>query len=183
MIHPSIGTLLIAEPFLKDPNFQRTVVLICEHQEEGTLGFVLSRRHQVWLDDVMPDFEGLKIPVFYGGPVQEDTLHFIHALGDQVPGSVEVAPGIYWGGDIDRALTLLRSREASHQDFRFFIGYSGWGTGQLEQELKEKSWITSPANGDLVFSSDENSIWKNALKRMGGDYELMVHFPTDPSLN
>ncbi|MCM5527473.1 YqgE/AlgH family protein [Parasegetibacter sp. NRK P23] len=183
MNQPATGTILIAEPFLKDPNFMRSVVLICEHQEEGSLGFVLNRHHQCTLDEVLPDMEGFRIPVFYGGPVQMDTLHFLHTYPQDIPGSFEITDGIFWGGDINVAMDLLKAKAADPKNFRFFIGYSGWSGGQLNEELKENSWILGQASKRLVFNPETSAIWKDALKGLGGDYELMVNFPIDPSLN
>jgi putative transcriptional regulator len=182
MISPQAGMLLIAEPFLKDPNFMRTVVFICDHQEEGSFGFVINRNFDHTLDELMNDLE-LKIPVYYGGPVQMDTIHFLHQYPEKILGSYEVLNGIYWGGDFETAINLLKNGEIDASKIRFFIGYSGWGEGQLDDELKEKSWLTAPATRRLVFHKKTDEIWKEALKELGGDYELMVNFPIDPQLN
>jgi putative transcriptional regulator len=90
MIEPGPGILLIADPFLKDPNFLRTVVFLCEHREEGSFGFVLNRKFENTLDELVPDVEGFKLPVFYGGPVQMDTIHFLHQYPEDIPGGEEV---------------------------------------------------------------------------------------------
>ena len=183
MIEPRPGVLLIAEPFLKDPNFMRTVVFICDHQQEGSFGFVINRAFEHTLDELMNDLGDMKIPVFYGGPVQMDTIHFLHQYPDKILGSYEVLNGIYWGGDFETAINLIRSGEIDVNKIRFYIGYSGWGEGQLNDELKEKSWLTSEATRKLVFHKKTEEIWKDALKELGGDYELMINFPIDPQLN
>ena len=183
MIEPGPGILLIAEPFLKDPNFMRTVVFLCDHQEEGSFGFVINRTYEHTLDELMNDLGDLKIPVFYGGPVQMDTIHFLHQYPEQIPGSYEVLNGIYWGGDFELAIQLIKNGEVDTNKIRFYIGYSGWATGQLNDELKEKSWLTAEATRKLVFHKKTDEIWKDALKHLGGDYEMMINFPTDPQLN
>ena len=183
MITPAPGMLLIAEPFLKDPNFKRTVVLLCEHQDAGSFGFVLNRHYEQTLEDLLPDLAGMNHPVFYGGPVQEDTLHFLHQYPALIPGSFEVADGIYWGGDFEQAVECLRDQKIEPDKIRFFIGYSGWTGGQLEEELKEKSWLLTPAETKLVFHRKMEEIWKDSLRTMGGEYEMMINFPVDPSLN
>lgn len=183
MLTPSAGILLIAEPFLKDTNFMRTVVLLCDHQEEGSIGLVLNKHIAHTLDEIVPELEGIKIPVFFGGPVQADTLHFLHVCPDQIPGSQEVTDGIYWGGDFGIVKDLLRKNKLSHRNIRFYIGYSGWGSNQLNEELKGKSWITAMAKQDLVFNYDTEDIWKESLRLLGGDYSLMTNFPIDPQLN
>lgn len=183
MIEPAAGVLLIADPFLKDPNFMRTVVLLTEHQDEGTVGFVLNRQYENTLDELIPDVEGFTLPVYYGGPVQMNTIHFLHCQPELVPGGVEVMPGIFWGGDFETVLQHLKDGSLEHNDIRFFIGYSGWGSGQLAGEMGEKTWLTVEATQDLIFHPNAEEIWKDALKHKGGEYEMMINFPIDPQLN
>lgn len=183
MIEPAPGVLLIADPFLKDPNFLRTVVFLCEHKDEGSFGFVLNRQYENTLDELIPDLEGHKIPVYYGGPVQLDSLHFLHQYPDLIPGGQEVIKGVYWGGDFEALVNLIKSNEFDKNKIRFYIGYSGWSEGQLDGEMKEKTWLTVKASRKLVFHKDYQEIWKDSLKHLGGDYEIMVNFPIDPQLN
>ena len=183
MVNPGPGVLLIAEPFLKDPNFMRTVVFLCDHQEEGSFGFVINKSYDHTLDELMDDLGDVKVPVFFGGPVQMDTIHFLHQYPDQIPGSFEVLNGIYWGGDFEIAINLIKKGEIDLNKIRFYIGYSGWANGQLKTELELKSWLTVEATRKIVFHRDTNEIWKDALKHLGGDYEMMTNFPIDPQLN
>jgi putative transcriptional regulator len=183
MIEPASGILLIADPFLKDPNFMRTVVFLTEHREDGTIGFVVNRQYENTLDELLPEVEGFKLPVYYGGPVQMNTIHFLHRYPDKIPGGVEVMKGVYWGGEFDRVVDLINSGIAEPEKIRFFIGYSGWSTGQLDTEMKEKTWLTVNATRKLIFHQNAEEIWKDALKHMGGDYEMMINFPIDPQLN
>lgn len=183
MINPAPGILLIAEPFLKDPNFSRTVIFICDHQEQGSFGFVLNRTYDHTLDELMNNMDDLKIPVFYGGPVQMDTIHFLHQYPDKILGSYEILNGIYWGGDFELAIELIKKGEIDLSRIRFYIGYSGWSEGQLTEELNQKSWLTAEATRKLVFNKNVDDIWREAVKSLGGDYSIMVNFPTDPQLN
>lgn len=183
MITPAPGILLIADPFLKDPNFKRSVVFLCEHQEEGSFGFVLNRTYEYSLDELITGVEDLKIPVYYGGPLQMDTIHFLHQYPLQIPGGFKVADDIYWGGDFETAISLLRAGDLDITRIRFYIGYSGWSKGQLIDELQEKSWLTVAATRKLIFHKEINEIWRDALRHLGGDYEMMVNFPIDPQLN
>jgi putative transcriptional regulator len=184
MILPGIGTLLIAEPFLKDPNFMRTVVLLCRHQdEEGSFGFVLNKLFHQTLDELIPELAGFEWPVFVGGPVQMDTLHYIHEYPDLLPDCQEVAPGVYWGGDFETLKALMKNNEINADKIKFFLGYSGWESGQLDGEMREKSWITVQGNLHIIFETPMEEIWKACLKALGGKYEMMIHFPTDPQLN
>jgi putative transcriptional regulator len=183
MVEPAPGILLIADPFLKDPNFLRTVVFLCEHKEEGSFGFVLNRQYENTLDELIPELEGHKLPVFYGGPVQVDTIHFLHQYPDEIPGGQEVLKGIYWGGDFDAVINLIKNEDIDAGKIRFYIGYSGWSDGQLIDEMKEKTWLTVKASRKLIFHKNYEEIWKDSLKHLGGDYEIMVNFPIDPQLN
>jgi putative transcriptional regulator len=183
MVKPAPGTLLIAEPFLKDPNFSRTVVFICDHQVQGSFGFVLNRAYGHNLDELMNNVGDLKIPVYYGGPVQLDTIHFLHEYPAQITGSYEIMNGIYWGGDFELAIELLKKGHIHSSGIRFFIGYSGWSEGQLASEMEQKSWLTAEATRKIVFHRNTNEIWKDAVSDLGGDYAMMVNFPTDPQLN
>jgi len=183
MIEPSSGILLISDPFLKDPNFMRTVVFLCEHQEQGSFGFVLNRKYENTIDELIPELEGHRISLYYGGPVQMDTIHFLHQYPEEIPGGQEVMKGIYWGGDFDKVIEMIKNNELDQNKIRFFIGYSGWSDGQLHTELEEKSWLTVKATRKLVFHRDYKELWKDSLKALGGDYEIMINFPIDPQLN
>ncbi len=177
------GELLIADPFLKDPNFMRTVVLLCDHQPEGTIGFVINRKFDKTVGELISNLETCSFPVYYGGPVQTDTVHFLHTCPALIPNGLEIGNGIYWGGDFDQVAVLLRNNELAQHMIRFYIGYSGWGEGQLELEINEKTWLTTEGNPQLVFHPNVSLIWQEALRQMGGEYEQLIHYPLDPQLN
>lgn len=180
----SKGDLLISEPFLPDPNFERTVILMCEHNEEGSLGFVLNKPSTLKLEDVIDEVQGIDITLYTGGPVQQNTLHFIHKTNGLFTDYKEVKEGLYWGGNFDDLLSFINVRKVDPDDFRFFIGYSGWGPDQLESEIKENSWIiykdTTP---EQVFGLSPDNLWRNVLKSMGGEYKMISNYPIDPRLN
>ena len=154
---------------------------ILDQMLEPSTGILLIA--EPFLKDTNFMLEGIKIPVYFGGPVQADTLHFLHVCPDQIPGSQAVTDGIYWGGDFGMVKDLLRKNKLDHRNIRFYVGYSGWGNNQLNEELKGESWITTMAKQDLVFNYDIEDIWKESLKLLGGDYSLMTNFPVDPQLN
>lgn len=183
MAPTAAGILLIADPFLKDPNFMRTVVFLTEHHEDGTIGFVLNRQYENTLDELIPEVEGFKLPVYYGGPVQMNTIHFLHRYPDIIQGGVEVMKGVFWGGDFEAVISLINAGNADPDKIRFYIGYSGWSSGQLEKEMNEKTWLTVEAVKKLVFHTNAEEIWKDSLKHLGGEYEMMINFPIDPQLN
>jgi putative transcriptional regulator len=177
------GLLLISDPFLKDPHFLRTVVLVCEHQYEGSFGFVLNRLYEQSLGELISDLEECNFPVYYGGPVQIDTVHFLHQRPDLIDGGFVITDGVFWGGDFERVVELLKEKKLKQSDIRFYIGYSGWGEGQLQNELQQKSWITTEGKKKIVFHRDTNMIWKDALQNLGGEYSQMINYPIDPQLN
>lgn len=177
------GKILIADPFLKDPNFMRSVVFLCDHQEEGTFGFVLNRKYHQNIGELINGLEDCTFPVFYGGPVQLDTVHFLHHRPDVITGGVEIINGIYWGGEFEQVAALIHDKVIKQGMIRFYIGYSGWGEKQLENELKEKSWLTTDGNKKLVFHKEPALIWPDALKQLGGQYEQLINYPLDPQLN
>lgn len=184
MLAPEDGILLVADPFLKDPNFMRSVVLICKHEnEEGTFGFTLSRLIEQTLDEFLPGFEEFPLKVYLGGPVQVDTIHYLHQYPDLIPGSHKIADGIFWGGDFDMMKKFLKSGDIKTDKIKFFLGYSGWESGQLDSELKESSWLTVMGNRKIVFDTPIEEIWKSGVRLLGGKYEMLINFPIDPQLN
>ncbi len=180
---PGAGQILIANPFLRDPHFFRSVVLLCEYQEEGSFGFIFNKLFTQTLDELMPDATMKKLPVYFGGPVQLDTVHFLHTVPDLIEGGFKILPDIYWGGDFERAVELLNMGMIDTGQIKMFIGYSGWDKGQLDGELKENSWIVSKANRGLVFDEPDKNIWPQSLREMGNGYTSLANYPPDPSLN
>lgn len=183
MISTSKGVLLIANPFLKDPNFSRSVVLICENMPEGTFGFVLNKLMPQKLNELLPDLEDVDFPVFQGGPVKVDSLHFLHQFPDLIIGGEDLGNGVYWGGNFESLKIHLKNDTLDREKIRFFVGYSGWTEGQLDYEMKEESWVTVQSTPKLIFNTAIEDIWKNSLKELGGKYEIMINFPLDPRLN
>jgi len=181
-LKPERGRLLISEPFLPDPNFERTVVLLCEHNEEGSFGFVLNKPSITTVKEVMNDLP-VKRKAFIGGPVQQDTLHYLHRITD-LSEAIPIGNKIYWGGDFEELTSGLDTRTISEGDVRFFLGYSGWGQGQLEEELKQNSWIVCNfLSAELLFDTNPENMWKKALADMGGRFSVYSNYPIDPNLN
>ncbi|NBO57326.1 MAG: YqgE/AlgH family protein [Chitinophagia bacterium] len=183
MMEISQGILLVAEPFMKDPNFQRTVVLICDHNSNGSFGITINRLTKDVLGDYLPDFEQLKNPVFDGGPVGKDHMHFIHTRADLIEGGKEIAEGIFWGGDFKSALKLVLHNEIAQHEIRFYLGYAGWEEKQLDGEMDEKSWLLLKANSSLIFHKNPSQIWKDSIKQMGKEFYPVMNYPLDPSYN
>lgn len=177
------GILLIANAELKDQNFRRTVVLLCEHNDGGTFGLILNRPLELGMIDVIDDYTGENLPLYWGGPVQPNTIHVLHRYGNLVSDCTEVADGVYWGGDYEQIKSLLDTRQVDPKGFKFFLGYSGWGEEQLEDEMKGRSWYLFPGDAHTVFEEDAERMWSRVLRKKGGDYAIVAMFPQDPQLN
>ncbi|MGF1636866.1 MAG: YqgE/AlgH family protein [Cyclobacteriaceae bacterium] len=187
-IEPARGTMLISEPFLPDPNFVRTVILLCEHNQEGSFGFVLNKLSTFKLGDLVEEISGLSSAalsgIYYGGPVQQNTLHYIYRRKQYLDDSIEISDGLYWGGNYEQLLSMLKNNSIPPEDFKFFIGYSGWSPGQLNDELGVNSWIVSRNfETGQVFDTQPSMLWKAALERLGGKFKVISTFPVDPRLN
>ncbi|MEQ6166166.1 MULTISPECIES: YqgE/AlgH family protein [unclassified Ekhidna] len=184
IVEPQKGDLLISEPYLPDPNFERTVIFLCEHDENGTFGFVLNKAANIALSELIDEVGNYPGKVFMGGPVEKDTLHFIHREPALIESSREVVKGVYWGGDFNKLIEMTNTRAIQTEDVRFFIGYSGWAAGQLMDEMRAKSWIvlknTTP---EMIFDWDNQDLWKACLQTMGGKFRLISNYPKDPRLN
>jgi len=180
---PSKGKILLSEPFMLDANFKRSVILLCDHTPEGSFGFVLNRKLDICFSDALPEFSYLKVPIYFGGPVEPDTLHYLHLLGDSLAGSEEIADGVYWGGSFESLKILLSKEQIQSDQIRFFLGYSGWGASQIEEELQQNSWIVTNAQCSDIFNSHEDQLWSTILKDMGGDYKSIASYPENPNWN
>jgi len=184
LIEPEPGDLLISQPYLPDPNFERTVVLICEHDEKGTVGFVLNRRLNSVFSDVIFDAAHFDAPLYVGGPVQHDTLHFVHKDMLEMESGQFLGERLVWGKDFNRLLTLIDTHQIDEKNYRFFVGYSGWSPGQLLEELNAKSWIVyQNKDENLIFDFSSQDLWKKVLREMGGKYRVISNYPVDPRLN
>ena len=181
---PEKGCLLVSEPHLPDYNFERSVILLCEHSDEGSFGFVLNKMAEMSLSGIMSNAKGLDFPVGVGGPVERNTLHFLHRNNKDLEMSTPITDTIFWGGDYEQVTDRLRFGDAAEEDFLFFVGYSGWSSGQLEEEIATNSWIVFPkATEQLVFNTRKNILWKEVLSQMGGRFSIYANYPSDPRLN
>ena len=177
------GKLLIAEPFMLDPHFKRAVVLLCEHAEEGSLGFILNKSLDMKIAELIADFPEFESYVHFGGPVQTDTIHYIHNVGDLLENSQQVTKGVYWGGDFDKLKFLISSQMIQPHNIRFFVGYSGWTEGQLKQELKYGSWVTDNMDANYLFKNKAAELWQNVMENKGDTFSVIAQMPEGWSWN
>lgn len=180
---------MLSEPFMSDAWFGRKVVFLCDHDGDGSLGFVLDHFTDRPLKAVMSDAEAwpLKQSLAVGGPVHNDSLFYLHRMGDVVSGAMPVLPGLWLGGDFDELKAGLSTGRYSDQDVRFFVGYSGWTQGQLDSEMREKSWYVHDASLedklDAIFNPPEEGLWRSMLASKGPGHARATMLPVDPSLN
>jgi putative transcriptional regulator len=181
---PEKGKLLIAEPFLREIIFNRSVILLTEHNESGSMGFVLNKKTNLWLNDYTEGLDNIElIPLFLGGPVSPDRLFFIHTLGEFVPDSVPLEDNLYFSTDLDSMKHYLSSGQPIGGKVKFFVGYSGWTKNQLMGEIKQDSWLVGAASAESIMQAENESFWKQAIAMIGGRYLTWINYPKDPQLN
>ena len=182
-LKPAAGRLLVSEPYLPDPYFRRTVVLLCDHNAEGTFGFVLNRHMDMSVNDLLESMPAIGSKVGIGGPVQSDNLYFLHTLGTRIEGSVEVVDGVFMGGDHEQLSGVLAADQRLTRHVRFFVGYSGWGKDQLDNELNDRSWLVTKGTKKRIMDVRTTDLWGETLRAMGSEYAPLANFPEDPSQN
>ena len=180
---PRKGRILIAEPFLSGSYFNRSVVLLVAYSEKGAVGFILNKKVELSVHDVIPDFPEFDAPVYLGGPVSTDSIYFIHKLGEKLPGSIHVLDDLFWGGDFEELKQQITNGLIDPSDIRFFLGYSGWDAGQLERELKEDSWLVNNIDERTVMKEPNPGSWFDSAKKVGRRYSVWENFPENPALN
>lgn len=184
-LKPGKGALLLSEPFATDQYFTRSVVILCDHNEEtGTFGFVLNNYLDVELHTLNPRFPVMETKVSMGGPVDTESIFYIHSFGDEIPDSIHVGGDLYFGGDFDAIVKHLQEDGTNARKVRFFIGYAGWSPNQLNDEIEQNSWIVTNKYHlpDLLATSDED-LWKKMMTQQGGKFRMMSEFPINPNNN
>jgi putative transcriptional regulator len=183
-ISAAAGRLLVSEPFMLDPNFKRSVILLTEYSDAGAMGFILNHVSEFLLGDILPDVSYSEMPVFIGGPVGNNTLHFIHCCPDKIDEGIEIADGVFWGGNFETVKELISGYNLKEDEIRFFTGYSGWTPKQLDDEIKEDSWIvTDNLTPGTIFTHNEENLWREVVISLGQRYAHIANFPENPALN
>ncbi len=183
-LKPNKGKLLIAEPTLTgDVSFNRSVVLLAEHNEEGSIGFILNKPLDYTIEELITEIH-IPFQVYNGGPVEQDNLYFIHKVPHLIEDSIEISNGIFWGGNFEKTIALINQQKITSDDIRFFLGYSGWASLQLDEELSSKSWIVvqNKYKSDIICKP-ASAFWKEKMIELGGDYLLWSNAPENPGLN
>lgn len=180
---PSRGKILISEPFLCDETFGRSVILLIDHTEEGSMGLIINKPLKFFLNDVISEFKYLNdIPLYYGGPLGGDRLFFIHSIPD-IAGSIAIGKNLYFNGDFTEIKKYILQGNPIDNKIRFYLGYSGWETGQLDQEIEENTWLISKSSHSILLEQKYSHIWETALINLGHKYKVWARFPQVPSMN
>jgi len=192
------GCFLVSDFDLVDPNFHRTVVLMIDHDEEGAFGLVVNRPSPFTLGEVvegMGDSPASTIPVYVGGPVQQDALFVLHeerpadaAGADEAEAAEQPVEGVAFEPATQSLMDWLKGEwgelpEAERPAVRFYVGYSGWASGQLEGELEADAWVVLRATREIVFHPDPQKAWAEALARTGPLYQIILQTGFKPSMN
>ncbi len=177
------GDVLLSEPFMLDSNFKRSAVLLCEHGEEGSIGFILNKKLDMRVDELIAEFPEFNAPVYFGGPVQTDTIHYVHNVGDLLEDSRSVSNGVWWGGSFEKLKFLISSELITPQNIRFFVGYSGWSEDQLNEEMEAKSWVIADMHPNYLFKSKPNALWEQIMSNKGDAYSVIATLPDTAAHN
>lgn len=181
---PSKGDILLSDPFESDQYFTRSVVLLCDHDDNGSFGFVLNNYLDIKLHSLIPKFPSVDTKVSVGGPVDTESVFYIHTFGEFITGSTKIGEALYFGGDFDEILEQMNQTPENVQKVRFFLGYSGWSPNQLKEEMSKNSWIVSTDyKGKDLFDTHEKNLWEKLMKKQGKKFEMMANFPLDPTNN
>ena len=169
------GSVLLSEPFMADSNFKRAAILLCEHSEDGSLGFILNKELDMRIGELLPDLSDFEVPVFFGGPVQTDSVHYLHNVGELLDDSISVSPGVYWGGNYGKLKFLIANKLIPVDSIRFFVGYSGWSPGQLLEEMDTGSWVPTHMDANYLFGSTRNgALWRKIMANKGGSFGVIA---------
>jgi putative transcriptional regulator len=181
-VKPQQGIILISEPTLTDFYFRQSVVLLADHNDEGSFGIIINKPIETRINEILTDFPDFDAPIYLGGPVKTDSIFYIHTI-DGIDNSMKIMEGLYWGGDIETIRKMIDLRQITSNEIRFYLGYAGWNPSQLDREIIEKSWILSQATADDIIRKNTSQLWSTHLKSMGKDYAIWANFPADPSFN
>ena len=180
------GTILAASPELPDSNFSHAAVVVCEHTEEGAFGLVFNRPAGLAVSQLFPEhplLHACSLPIFQGGPVGMNSAQFLHRAPEEIRGGLELAAGVYLGGDFESLASLLHEEpERAASQVRVLVGYSGWGPGQLDDELAGGSWLPALLDAEVLFGDGEESAWRAVIRSITGMDDLSRQ-PPDTSWN
>ncbi len=176
------GVILISEPFSRDAYFSKSVILITESNDKGTVGFIINKPVKVPLGDLVKDFPDFQANISIGGPVETNSVHFIHSLGKQINDTKHIKDNLFWGGDFGKLKQLASLGLIDQHKVKFFVGYAGWKPGQLKEEIENNFWKIASLKNDEIISNDPR-MWYNAVSKLGEAFKPWLNVPENPSWN
>ncbi len=182
-LSPQAGRFLVSEPLMNDGIFGRSVVLLTEHNEKGSVGYVLNKPSGFTIQQVYPLFKGYNWPVFIGGPVATNSLHFVYQSDSPIKNSILVRDKLFWGGEIEELFKALKENKIRSESIKFFIGYSGWAPNQLQTELEKNYWIVNEYDNSFIFNETPEMLWKRSVVLLDRKYHFWLNVPINPLLN
>ncbi len=175
------GVILVAKPTLSNDIFQRSVILITEHLESGSIGFILNHSSHIPISIFVSEMESASI-VFEGGPVDKENIYYIHKRPDLIRNSEKITKNLYWSGVYEDVRDAVNQNLISQDEIKFFIGYFGWAPKQIKDELNNNSWAVTDLDFD-IFERWDADLWKKLMKQLGGENLIWLSTPADPSMN
>lgn len=179
---PKAGHLLISEPFNPEPNFRRSVILISQHNQAGSIGFILNKPTPLRVDEALEDFPEFNAPVYWGGMIQLDSIYYVHSI-EGLEGKKKISDGIYWGGNYNQLKVMIESKQVDQSQIKFIAGFSAWEPDLLEKQIKQNNWWLTQADQQNTFLEEPTELWGTVLQKLGHIYGIMNDFPEDPGVN
>ncbi|MDO5571275.1 MAG: YqgE/AlgH family protein [Bacteroidales bacterium] len=183
-IEPNPGCLLISAPFLDQLYFKRSVILLIDDMDNSVMGLIQNKPSRLFLNNIISGLEDIdRIPIFYGGPLQEDRLFYIHNLGDLIPNSIKISDNLYIDGDFNTVMSYLKSNQNIDGNIKFFLGYSGWSRNQLLNEIEDDTWLVSENNSNYILNQKGDEMWNEALSKLDSKFRQWLKYPKETYLN
>ena len=180
------GRVLISNPFHDDNYFHKAIILLCEKNQNGAFGLVLNNYIKPKLSDFVKEFYNVnceKHKISIGGPVDNESIYYVHSRPDLIQNGVEISKNLFLGGEFESIIELIQKDEIATSEIKFFLGYSGWSEGQLESEMKKNSWFTANLSTKTIFTYSKKDIWKKTLEKMSEKHKIISNFPVKPEWN
>ena len=178
------GCVLLSDPFTQDPYFSRSAILLCRHNKKETFGFVLTNYIEIDLHKLDENMPEIITKISFGGPVEKDNLFYIHTFGKEIEGAEKIIDTLYFGGDYEMLFELIKADPKRINEVRFFIGYAGWDFEQLNNEMKDHSWIAvTNITEKEILSTSSDHFWKDCMTKQGSKFEMISNFPLNPNEN
>jgi putative transcriptional regulator len=178
------GCVLLSDPFTQDPYFSRSAILLCRHNKKETFGFVLTNYIEIDLHKLDENMPEIITKISFGGPVEKDNLFYIHTFGKEIEGAEKIMDTLYFGGDYEMLFELIKADPKRINEVRFFIGYAGWDFEQLNNEMKDHSWIAvTNISEKEILSTSSDHFWKDCMTKQGSKFEMISNFPLNPNEN